>query len=99
MSVVRAPTLFVGVDDLGEEAVQRLLAEVRTLGEVPVGHLLIRPNEDAATIQERARAAIDALVRTRLGGVGRGRLDVCVLGDLLLDDGARHEVVVRPRVG
>lgn len=82
MSVVRAPTLLIGVEDFGEAAVRRLDAEVRALGEVPVRSVVARVAEAPHALKERLHGIIDDLLRTKLQRVGVGRLDVAVLGDL-----------------
>jgi len=94
VSVVRAPTLLIGVEDFGEAAIGRLDAEVRALGEVPVRGIVARSAESADALKERLHGIIDDLLRTRLERVGVGRLDVVVLGDLAGAHADRVSVVL-----
>jgi hypothetical protein len=80
---VKAPTLLVGIEGFGEAVIERLQAEVRPLGDVPVRTCLVRKHEELPHLRDRLYALVDELVRTRLGRIGVSRLDVAVIADLV----------------
>lgn len=79
---VIAPTIVLGIEDLGQRVVARLEADARVLTAPPVRFLKTRRTDPVKELEELLRAAIDELTRTRLNQAARGRLDVVVVADL-----------------
>jgi hypothetical protein len=79
---VIAPTIVLGIEDLGHRVAQRLEDDARVLDAPPVRFLKARRTDPVGDLEERLRAAIDELSRTRLNRSSRGRLDVVVVADL-----------------